>query len=85
MTSGSVPTRREDILRIVRAELPNSQRAARKFKSWFVEIDGEQLSCKWVVSVASRRPINAFQTAYAVRWLEGFGFSPTRIASVKER
>jgi hypothetical protein len=49
---------------------------AMRFKQWYVEVDGEKLSAKWVLSLVNGLPVREFKTGDARRELARLGLEP---------
>jgi len=69
-----------DVLTAVRAALAGDvPPEAKRFTSWFLPVDGERVSTKWVMSVATGLPVDRFITDDARRQLRRLGLEAQRV------
>lgn len=59
-----------EILDTVRKSLSSTPEGAKRFQSWYVEVDSARISPKWVVSQLTGLPVRSFHTSDAKRVLE---------------
>lgn len=69
---------RDEVLERARAGLASNSRGADRFRDWFVLIDGQAVSPKWLVSLLCQRPTSAFDASAARRALLALGISVER-------
>lgn len=61
------------ILELAREALRRDAGPRRRFQTWFVEVDGEPVAPKWLVSQITDLPVSAFHTQDALRLLSRLG------------
>jgi hypothetical protein len=50
---------------------------ASRFETWFVDVEGERVAVKWLVSVLFGKQVGHFRTADAIRILSSLGVKPS--------
>lgn len=57
---------------------------AKRFRNWYLTVDGERLSVKWVVSLVTGIPTQRFKTGQARRQLRNLGLEAQSLARAKK-
>jgi hypothetical protein len=65
----------EDVLALARQALAEGRGRPRNFRDWYVIVDGEGVSPKWIVSLLSGLEVSEFQASEARRVLGQLGVS----------
>lgn len=63
----------DEVLDIARANLVHELSQARRFQGWYVKIDQEHISPKWLVSKLTNLPLKSFHTHQAIQVLSKLG------------
>lgn len=63
----------EEVLALGRQALTSQTTSLPEPKAWYVEVDGQKVGPKWLVSQISELPVHAFNTTDARRVLEALG------------
>ena len=68
----------EQVNALVDERLKNDDKAFQNFQAWYVSVDGERVSPKWLVSQITGLPVSAFHSSEARRVLAQLGFKVKR-------
>ena len=69
----------EQVNALVDERLKSDDKAFRNFQAWYVSVDGERISPKWLVSQITGLPVSAFHSSEARRVLAQLGFEVKRV------
>lgn len=71
---------RDAVLERARAALARGEAGARRYRDWYVLVDGQPVGPKWLVSEISGLPTSAFDASAARRVLLALGIDVERVA-----
>jgi hypothetical protein len=69
----------QEILDIARQSLPNCDNRHTNYQTWYVQVDEQKISPKWLVSKLTGLPVGAFHSGEARRVLQQLGVEVRRI------
>lgn len=69
----SVRLTTDEVIRIAKQALVEDPNGASRFETWFVDIGGERVAAKWLVSILFGKSVAQFRTADARRVLGSLG------------
>jgi hypothetical protein len=67
-----------EVLDLARRQLSKQPEGAENYQSWYVSIDGERISPKWLVSLLTGLPVSKFHSDEARRILQMLGIEVRR-------
>jgi len=67
------------VINVARQALAEGRGDPSRYQSWYVPIDGQRVSPKWLVSQLTGLPVSAFVTGEARRLLEQLGIEVMRV------
>jgi len=72
----------EEVIALGRSKLASPTSSLPKAKTWYVDIDGQRVPPKWLISQITELPVSAFNTTDARFVLESLGIKVNRIQGI---